>query len=72
MVLAAAGDLPLDDLAALADRVLEVATLAISAFEGVKVSEVSPVTSTGNCSAELQSLQQEVQRIAQSLEALKI
>ncbi|XP_037529488.1 uncharacterized protein LOC119406826 [Rhipicephalus sanguineus] len=72
MVLAAAGDLPLDDLAALADRVLEVATPAISAFEGVKASEVSPVTSTGNCSAELQSLKQEVQRIAQSLEALKI
>ncbi|KAH7968570.1 hypothetical protein HPB52_009805 [Rhipicephalus sanguineus] len=72
MILAAAGDLPLDDLAALADRVLEVATPAISAFEGVKATEVSPVTSTENCSAELQSLKQEVQRIAKSLEALKI
>lgn len=71
MVLAVAGDLPLDDLAALADRVLEVAAPEISACHTTaKDSEATRDSLTGNPIAESKSLMEEVQWIGRALEAL--
>ncbi|KAL3221931.1 hypothetical protein MRX96_050150 [Rhipicephalus microplus] len=65
-VFAAASDLPLDDPAALADRVLEVAIPTKAALQGdVRENDTCAAAAPVNSTTELQSLRQ---RIAQALE----
>lgn len=72
MVLAGAGDMTLDDLAALADRVMEVASPSISAIDSSvqafpAANEVKNLVSF----TEFRALRDEVQRIAQALATLE-
>ncbi|CAN7996283.1 unnamed protein product, partial [Ixodes pacificus] len=72
MVLAGAGDMTLDDLAALADRVVEVASFSISAIDSSVQALPAPNEVRNLVSfTEFGALRDEVQRIAQALATLR-
>ncbi|CAN7949498.1 unnamed protein product [Ixodes hexagonus] len=72
MVLAAAGDIPLYDLAALADKVLEVASPTVSNIEApphVQQPAASAASSSPS-SADFRTLQSEIRSLALAVAAL--
>ncbi|CAN7981532.1 unnamed protein product, partial [Ixodes pacificus] len=73
MVLAAAGDIPLHDLAALADKVLEVASPTVSNIQAPHQAQQTTVsaTSASPSSAQFCTLQSEIRNLTTAIAALQ-